>query len=558
MEKTLTYLSGEVVGGIFLYLSLIFVLLFVWGFMIRYSPVVNRRKFTRIVFFLVGMIVLTFVAQRMARPPVPVNQYAAIIPLPADGSGPYAGLTWAASEITTSIMEQGGPAHIHLLRPEWQVDAFQTDSLAYRTFENRADLLSWAKLVRLSYIATVSVSISEKEARLDLSILYVREGTVLDSVRQQISLVRETDVRAALLDFCGLAAKKLLHQMGEKLTDNRVNTSAYDTPSLWSYSRGRLALLSENRPESLPYFEQAIAADSSSAIAYYGAGLAHGELMLRATNDADHQSRQARTEYHLKRANQLNEGFQPSLSALAYYFMFFKPEPRYLDAEIALIAGNLLYAGDYVTYDVLSYMQPIRWETFELSSREQVLEKALEVNPAAFDIYVRLARSYLELSKPHDYRAKKALELFTIAHELRPDDFVAVLGLVQAADYMAQYDRAIKLLERMESMYPQKPDVYYNLGVVTYHLGISMKPKKKKEEELAYYRQAEEYFRKSIELKKDYGYAYLYLAKIYKFTSQRDAAIDALRTAMRVLKPEDRYREEARKTLRDYFPDVED
>jgi tetratricopeptide (TPR) repeat protein len=237
--------------------------------------------------------------------------------------------------------------------------------------------------------------------------------------------------------------------------------------------------------------------------------------------------------------------------------MFFKPEPRYLDAEIALIGANELYDRDYTVYYVLSYMQQLRWESFGLSSKEEVLKKAITVNPAGFDSYINLGRSYLELSKAHDYRAKLAMEHYGMAQQLRPADFEAIIGMVTACDYIGLYDRALRLLEFAEKLYPAKADVYYNLGVVTYHIGNSYKPKKKPKEEREQYQIAEAYFKKAIQLKPSHGYAYLYLAKIYAEFKNNEQAIESLRMVMKLLDREDRYREEARRKLNEFFPDVE-
>jgi hypothetical protein len=53
------------------------------------------------------------------------------------------------------------------------------------------------------------------------------------------------------------------------------------------------------------------------------------------------------------------------------------------------------------------------------------------------------------------------------------------------------------------------------------------------------------------------GYAYLYLGKIYDIQKRRNEAIESYRGAMKYISKEDKYREEARKKLKEYFPDVE-
>lgn len=567
MDKINRFLSGEVPGSFFLYLTIIAILLFFRWYMIRHSPVINKRKFSIFIFTLVGFIIISFLAMRFARPPQPEPIYLGILPFEnentdADSSQQpsirqYAGTGWALAETASHFSETASPPHLYFLRPDWLVNSFDNDSLGKVSVFDENRLLEWAALIKLKYIATGTYKVSQNAVNINAVIYETATRKKIKQIPVSIPLVTGKEWAEKINEIAFQLAKTLYQLCDEKLDQSKMDIGFSQTAGLLDYSRGRKLLAQKLIDSSLFVFQIALQADSANPLTWYGMGLVHGELMIRTKDSKRFQQLQNRTEYYLKMAGQKDEKFEPSVSALAKYYLFFKPEPRYLDAEIALIGANELYDRDYTVYYVLSYMQKLRWESFGMSSKEEVLKKAITVNPAGFDSYINLGRSYLELSKAHDYRAKQAMEYYNIAQQLRPADFEAITGMVTACDYVGHYDRAIKLLEFAEKLYPAKADVYYNLGVVNYHIGNSYKPKKKPKEEREQYQVAEAYFKKAIQLKPSHGYAYLYLAKIYAEFKNDQQAIESLRMVMKLLDREDRYREEARRKLNEFFPDVE-
>lgn len=518
-------------------------------------------------FTVMGFITLTFLIFRIARPPLPHDIYIGILPLEnentaADSSiknkiDTYSGTGWALAETASRYAESVSPEHLYCLRPEWLVYSYNNDSLGKVSVFNETHLLEWASLIKLKYIAAGSFRIAGDRIELNIRIFETATKQTVVQISKSIKLTSGNDWTLQIADVSLELAKTLYRLTDEKFDESKIDKESYRSAGLLEYSRGKNLMAQSLIDSAMVVFQWALKADSSSALTWYGLGLAHGELMLRSKDSKKYQFHQHRTEYYLKKAGQINESFQPSISALAKYYMFFKPEPRYLDAEIALIGANELYKKDYTVYYVLSYMQKLRWESFGMSTKEEVLQKAIKVNPAGFDSYINLGRSFLELSRPHDYRAKLAMEYYNVAQKLRPVDFEAITGVVTAYDYLGLYERAIKLLEFAEKIYPEKADVYYNFGVVNYHIGGSYKPKKKIKEEREQYAIAEAYFKKAIQMKPNHGYAYMYLAKIYTELKKTDEAIEALRMVMKILDRDDKYREEARRKLNEFFPDVE-
>ncbi|MBX7152728.1 tetratricopeptide repeat protein [bacterium] len=560
MQSIIRFLSGEVPGGIFFLLTICGIILFIANYLRKHSEIIDKRKLRNATLALIGFLCFTYAIVRLARPPKPIQIHVAIFPFEfRDNTGShrlhaYQGLGWGMAEMATRIGEMQSPPHLTFLRPEWITGSFGEDSTAKFSQLDSSKLLSWANLLGIDYVAAGSFEIKDQHAILDVHIYNSAEHGLIRSFQYDLPLTSEWTPRAK---ECATELIQFFYQETDyKFNPTAIEADLYNTPSLMPYFQGQLLMSVYRYEDALSAFQEALKADSSSLLAWYGTGLAYGELSTRTNDDQLRKNYQARMEYHLKRAGQLDEKFEPAYTALADFYMSIKPEPRYLDAEFALIAAHTLYDRDYLIYDLLSYMQKIRWESFNLKTKEEILKKAIAANPASFYSYLALGKYYIDLSRPNDHFSQLALNNFLIAQKLRPNDIDATLGLVTAYDHLNYFDPAITLLNRASQINPDNAEVYYSLGILYFHVAGKYKAKKQTREELAQYPTAEMYFKKALQIK-NYPYVYLYLGKIYEVQNKRDEAIAAFRAAMKLLDRDDPYREEARKKLREYFPDAE-
>lgn len=563
MQSIIRFLSGEVPGGIFFFLTICGVILFIAYYLHKHSEIINKRKLRNATFALISFLCLTYTIVRLARPPQPIQIHVAIFPFEFHNNGestgshrvhPYQGLGWGLAEMVSRAGELQSPSHLTFLRPEWITGSFGEDSTAKFSQLDSSKLLAWANLLGIDYVAAGSFTINGQNARFDIQVYDAMEHEILQSVQYDLPLTAELTERAE--EHATALAKFFYDETSNKFILPVAGNDIYKTSAFVPYSRGQYLMSLYEYDDALTAFQEALKSDSNSVLAWYGTGLAYGELMAHAADDQLRKNFQVRMEYHLKRAGQLDEKFEPAYSALADFYMSVKPEPRYLDAEFALIAAHTLYERDYLIYDLLSYMQKIRWESFDLKTKEEILKKAIAANPASFYSYLALGKYYIDQSRPNDHFSQLALNNFLIAQKLRPNDIDATLGLVTAYDHLNYFDPAIALLNRAAQIYPDHPEVFYSLGILHFHVAGKYKAKKQTREEFAQYPTAEMYFKKAIQIK-NYPYAYLYLGKIYEVQNKRDDAIAAFRAAMKLLDRDDPYREEARKKLREYFPDIE-
>ncbi len=567
MDKLIRFLSGEVPGGFFLYFTIIAVLLFFYGFLLRYSEVINKKKLSRAAFALIGLIILSYTMVRLARPPKLENIYFGILPLEmkktpgsdTSGSkeaGKYSGTGWIIAEMASRNGQLASRSHINFLRPEWLTDSFDGDSAGKVSYTDPSKLLSWAHVIRLNYLAAGWFEVRDKDIEINVDIYETESNQAVQHLHESFTKSPNKSLIEHLAVFSSELTKKLYALADEAYPDFPTGGETYRTPALFEYARGRSLLSDGFLDSSLTVFRNALRSDSGSVLAWYGVGLAHGEIMIRTHDQTLRENHQKRAEIYLKKAGQLDSLYEPVYSALAIYYMFAKPEPHYLQAEYALMAAYDLYDRDYLIYHILSYMQKMRWETFNFKSKEDILRKAIEVNPAGFMSYLALAQSYLQRSRPHDATAQWALNNFSTALKLRPNDLDAMLGMVVALDYISYYDQAIDLLKKAERLYPENAELHYNAGVVHFHLAGLHRAKRKKKEEFEEYKLAEPHFKKAIAIN-NHHYSYIYLGRIYDVTDRKNEAIEAFRACMRLFDKEDPYREEARKKLRGFFPNVD-
>jgi len=560
MEKLVRFLSGEVPGGFFLYFVVVLALWFIFWYFNKFSPVGNKEKLKKVLWSLTFFIAFSFTIVRIARPPLDEPVYIGILPLEHASSGEdfnaYRGLGWGVAEIACYAGELQSPPYFHFLRPEWLVESYDRDPIGQFSHSDSARVLSWASSIRLDYVTIGSFSIHQGSAELKVGLYRVSDHALIDNFIQTIPLFSPKSISTALCEYSTSITKRFLDAEGHKFNAQNTTDNIFQHASFLDYVNGRYFLSTGNDSLALIYFKQALHTDTTAVLALYGAGLAYSEKMKITRDDKARTNLQNRAEFYLKTAIHADSLFEPAYTALANFYAFCKPDPRYLEAEFAITAAYDMYNRDYMIYWLMSFMNKIRWEFFELKTKDEILKKALVMNPAAFDVYIKLGRNYLEFSRPNDQLSRLAVSNFLVAQKLRPNDLDAITGLATAYDHMSLHGDALLLLERGMTLYPTNSDMAYSAGVVHYHLAALADAHKKEQEKSDEFHKAETLFLKAVQLS-NHGYAHLYLGKIYDLQKKREEAIAQFRAVMKILNREDPYREEARKKLREYFPDVE-
>lgn len=192
----------------------------------------------------------------------------------------------------------------------------------------------------------------------------------------------------------------------------------------------------------------------------------------------------------------------------------FIQEELFVEAQEFL---NLAYAANPFDAEVLenlSLLHPSRYKSLGFSSETELLLRILDLYPA----HVATLSRYVErelLSVPvKEAATENSRKRLNHALKLNPDS--PEILLLQGKFLLAvfQYQQALDTFARADSLQPENAITHYNMGICAFKL-----------DDLP---QAEAYFKKAIELE-DYLDAHLYLGVIYQRNEQFQKALTAFR-----------------------------
>ncbi|RMF57168.1 MAG: tetratricopeptide repeat protein [Calditrichaeota bacterium] len=178
---------------------------------------------------------------------------------------------------------------------------------------------------------------------------------------------------------------------------------------------------------------------------------------------------------------------------------------------------KIAYSANPFDIDVLenlSLLHPSRYKELGFIDEKHLLRKILMICPIHERVLQRYAEKLL-ISIPVDeaerVRLQEVLQRFL---ELNPQSEIGWIlwGKYQLAIF--QYREAIKAFQKADSLQPRLPVVQYNLGVTHF--------------KLKNYREAEHYFKRAIEYG-DYLDAHLYLGVIYQKKGDYQSALKEFR-----------------------------
>ena len=212
-------------------------------------------------------------------------------------------------------------------------------------------------------------------------------------------------------------------------------------------------------------------------------------------------------------------------------------DERFHDAEIFLENAYIQAPFDVDILENLSHLHPSRLENLKLKNKYQVWQKALTYCP----IYEELLVKYVEfLLNVHPIQGDPpiiARQLMNRYLALNPGSPTIWNLLGKYYLMIRQYSQAVAVFQKADSLNPRNSLTKYNLGVAYYNLRN--------------YTKAESFFRQAIAID-DYLDAHLYLGEIYREQGDCQRALREFRYRVaHKTGPDDAYAYEAMKGIRD-------
>jgi tetratricopeptide (TPR) repeat protein/tRNA A-37 threonylcarbamoyl transferase component Bud32/TolB-like protein len=348
------------------------------------------------------------------------------------------------------------------------------------------------------------------------------------------SLVTQTTHRGAdlfaLIDEMSVALKRDLRvpdAPSGKTKDLPVaEITTNSLTALEAVVRGAKAtVIDKNWPEAIKFYEQAVAADSTAAIAYFD--------LLQLYIDANRGDKINRTLDHLMRHLYKMPERSQFLGKYAYYLLRKEPEKAF--AVLRMMID--LYPEDVGARQALAVQLGGR---NRLDEAIQLYQEILEIDPNRTECLQKLG----ELHRRKGDTAK-ALECYEAYAQKYPTDVDSFREIAETYMIVGDYDRAMKNFEKALLLEPQDVSVLNAVATIDDRLGRPEEALKNLRDALALSKSSQErievhasiqtHYIERGELEKSFGEMRLKWAEMEKARSPVDVMITKLMDAIHLI-----------------------
>lgn len=192
----------------------------------------------------------------------------------------------------------------------------------------------------------------------------------------------------------------------------------------------------------------------------------------------------------------------------------------------------------------LSYLLSARLKELGYENRINVLEKAVTLDPGYVKAVYELANEYYITGTGTQVGTgtSRAMEVIESYMKIKANDpaILSLLGMIYIKTN--RFDDAFDVNTKLQKLYPGDSNVYYNLGVVSFH--------QKK------YNEALKYFKKAIDIDQNLD-SYLYMGITYRQLGDREKALKYYRERIKRKKGDDDiYAKEAMMGIRKILEEI--
>lgn len=520
MDKIVSFLSGQVPGGIILLLLVLLVINLVFIFFTS-SRLISRKKARRdrLIFSFIAILVyisLWFVL----RPPLPQER---IIVLPARPGNGALTADWRSIRFP-ELFQRAALNNLEerylLHRWQWLLETVNRDSLA--------DFKHWWRTARRMGAALIIVP-QEGQGKMTCSVY--RTGPDGDGLRTFeasadqagfLSLIRQIDERYDLF----LSMPSQLNQPDSLLLTAQIDFHLHRETDL-----SRL----QNSPD------------------LSGAAVLRAKVFLR--RGLEEQKRNSgkgivaqKNSYFEKAAAELMPLVRQRKDTPQVAFVLGRlalREEEYNKAEIYLKKAMIDDPANARVYYALSYLLPERLADIGYKGRAEILERALYYDPGYRSAVYRLANHYYISGTGTHQALGTSRAIATIERFLQIQHADAQILSLLGSLYLKtmQYQKARHVFERLYERFPEDSNASYNLGVVHYMQNE--------------YQQALPFFEKAVSLNSNAD-ACLYLGVIHHKLGHLQEALKYYRQRVRQKSgDDDPFAREAMKGIRNVLAEME-
>lgn len=524
MKNIIDFLSGNVPGGIILYLVVLFVIVFVLYYLYRNSELFSATHFKW--WFLGSWLIVTFI-------------YAYLWV-----SNPSAALLKRYSVFVTASNADN----------EWLAKFYRDElSSAMKPYRNR-DTYFFPQ--RWSYLAGVGLNeqkyedicrevviqqavfgkiVKEKNVlKLDLALKEFPSGRIKNQIQVNINPEEPDAALSEALNWIGsfLPVKKGYHFQG--VVDP-------------TFIRARDEFFKRNYEAGDKLFKEALKRnpDNPTVKKWYNYNLIKLAATLRPDKERNpFETRKLPYEVMLSQARSflkdllrqnleqnIEDDFLSNMLAESYLI-----EENYGEAEVFLKNAYVENRFNINVLENLTYLHASRYKDLGFEDEYQLYERIVNLCPIYADVLIKYIEKLLKVTPVHGVASARAKELIENFLSINPNS--ARSWLVLGEYYHANLNRkaAFQAYFKADSLEPRNASVQYNLGIMYYV-----------DED---FDEAEKHFKKAIEFG-NYLDAHLYLGSIYEKKGEYEKALERFRYRVAHKTGEDDYyAKEAMKGIR--------
>ncbi len=503
----------------FIFLSLFLGLfLLVWGYFCLKAEASVRKKIRPIwLIFMVIFIVVMWLGRRSPQQAIDERPRISFLPL-ADFSynDDYAWLTYFLVEEANQTLQSALAREFRVIPQHWLWQCLDADSVMSTSY-----LEDFSRRIKLNYAVIGSISYEKEETAIDYLLFKFPEGNLLQKARTSAPVHQRSTLGKKWGEEIILFLKPNI------AITNRAKT--YPEPFIAHRVFAQKHLAMRHFPQAIHHAALALALDSTDVTTrnVYAEALilkALRDRKLGIQSDADLQLALQLCEGTILRHGENAESYR----LLAKYYL---TEKIYSKAEELLIKSLSIEPDNPAALVDFTYLHPSRYHKIRFKNEEQILRRALAINPCCEQARLPLADYYYY--RHNTARAKATIEELLAIH---PRSIDGLMYLGKLAMEKEAFDDFRNIYDKLLQIDPRHPEIFYNLGIYYYHLQD--------------FEQAKEFFHRAVRLGNHLD-SHLYLGYIYEKKGLIPQAISEYGLRIRGRQgADDEFAEEARKRLR--------
>ncbi len=504
MDQWISFLSGNVPGGIFLYLALIMVTFIILFFMFKVNELFTLKHMFRWLIFCIVIFTIAYIAIWIKNPPPHVYKRYTIGLLDSNTSE-----NWFGEYLTQIITQHAKPyvsEHEYLFPYHWLYRTIPADSALNQNFIKHI-----YKVMPIRKVLTGNVIKENKNFTVKLKLIVFPSEEVLKEAQARFHTYNQVEfIRWVINEFDDF----LPLNNGDNLQ------RLYPPDSLLLLAKRKYFLKEyEECLKLLRGKDSSTNADLNAEIWHHYASIKlAGREKLQAPPRNPYSKQLPKWKLNIQKSrdqllNYLRAGYDDAMTNILVAESYIWEE----DFSTAEIFLEKVYVENPFDIDVLlnlSFLHFSRYKEFGFTGSQDIYQKILSICPIEETVMLKWGDNILRSNPSHTAPPKMARDFVLKFLKMNPYSYNALLLLGKIYSQSVNRDLALKVFLKADSLNPKSGIINYNIGALYYEWGK--------------FEHAKKYLNNAIDYD-NYLDAYLYLGVILEEEGKYQEALEKFR-----------------------------